>query len=324
LHPSEIQSEHNCSSPNRGSLTNQITYFNRFFIREKYAIENKHHVMNRKDFTIGVILYTYNDYEWLEKTLWGYLCQDYHADEIIIADDGSDDLTDDVIERFRKRFRQPIKHIKQEGKGDSQSSILNKAINEAKSKYLIFSESDCIPRFDFISSHIMAAKEGHFLAGGCVPLSHKMSRWLIAEDITHRNAFLLPFMRENGMKKSFRNLKLSQNKTFASIMNVITSTGVSFNKQNSSCWRKDIIKANGFNEKMKCFGYDHELGERLSLLGIKPTQVSYTAVCIHLYHEEPNVSKEITEQNKRIIEEVLKEKSGQTGYGLNSLSMSTE
>lgn len=38
--------------------------------------------------TIGVIISTYNNPAWLEKTLWGYLCQDRMADEIIIADDG--------------------------------------------------------------------------------------------------------------------------------------------------------------------------------------------------------------------------------------------
>ena len=42
--------------------------------------------------TIGVIISTYNNPAWLEKTLWGYMCQLRAADEIIIADDGSKEL----------------------------------------------------------------------------------------------------------------------------------------------------------------------------------------------------------------------------------------
>lgn len=38
-----------------------------------------------QNITIGVIISTYNNPAWLEKTLWGYLCQDRMADEIIIA-----------------------------------------------------------------------------------------------------------------------------------------------------------------------------------------------------------------------------------------------
>ena len=49
--------------------------------------------------TIGVIISTYNNPAWLEKTLWGYLCQDRMADEIIIADDGSGEETRMLIER---------------------------------------------------------------------------------------------------------------------------------------------------------------------------------------------------------------------------------
>lgn len=36
-----------------------------------------------QNITIGVIISTYNNPAWLEKTLWGYLCQDRMADEII-------------------------------------------------------------------------------------------------------------------------------------------------------------------------------------------------------------------------------------------------
>ena len=57
--------------------------------------------MNKCDyFSIGIVISTYNNPAWLEKTLWGYLFQTRPADEIIIADDGSDDRTRTLIDAF--------------------------------------------------------------------------------------------------------------------------------------------------------------------------------------------------------------------------------
>ena len=114
--------------------------------------------------TIGVIISTYNNPAWLEKTLWGYLNQTRPADEILIADDGSTDETRKLIESFTEksaasnqeksaasnRGALPIKHIWQEDRGFQKSQILNKALVAATAEYLIFTDQDCVPRKDFI------------------------------------------------------------------------------------------------------------------------------------------------------------------------------
>jgi len=48
--------------------------------------------------TISVIVSTYNQPDWLYKTLLGYQYQRFDSFEIIIADDGSDHRTKSVIE----------------------------------------------------------------------------------------------------------------------------------------------------------------------------------------------------------------------------------
>ena len=65
--------------------------------------------MQSETFSVGVVISTYNNPEWLEKTLWGYLFQTRPADEIVIADDGSDDRTRRLIDSFRDRL--PIRHV---------------------------------------------------------------------------------------------------------------------------------------------------------------------------------------------------------------------
>ena len=42
--------------------------------------------MQSETFSVGVVISTYNNPEWLEKTLWGYLFQTRPADEIVIAE----------------------------------------------------------------------------------------------------------------------------------------------------------------------------------------------------------------------------------------------
>ena len=58
--------------------------------------------------TIGVIISTYNNPAWLEKTLWSYMAQQRKADEIIIADDGSRDDTRQLIEFLQLKNDVPI------------------------------------------------------------------------------------------------------------------------------------------------------------------------------------------------------------------------
>ena len=49
--------------------------------------------------TIGIIISTYNNPAWLEKVLWGYMFQSRPADEIVVADDGSNAETKALIEK---------------------------------------------------------------------------------------------------------------------------------------------------------------------------------------------------------------------------------
>ena len=96
---------------------------------------------NTQSFTIGVVISTYNNPRWLEKTLWGYLFQTRQADEIVIADDGSTDETRQLLQTYSQLL--PIKHVWHEDRGFQKSEILNKALQAATADYLIFTDQDC-------------------------------------------------------------------------------------------------------------------------------------------------------------------------------------
>ena len=130
----------------------------------------------------SVIFSTYNSEEWLEKVIWGYSVQTTKDFEIIIADDGSKEATKNLIEKYQKLVDFPIIHVWQEDKGFQKSQILNKAILASTTDYLIFSDGDCIPRKDFVETHLKFREEGRFLSGGYFMLPMNISKLINQND----------------------------------------------------------------------------------------------------------------------------------------------
>ena len=116
--------------------------------------------MNKKteNPSVGVIISTYNNPKWLEKTLWGYECQSIPSFELIVADDGSTDETKTLLEDFRMKSFPNLKHIWHPDEGFQKCKILNRALSIAESDYLIFTDQDCIPRYDRNSSSLFRRK----------------------------------------------------------------------------------------------------------------------------------------------------------------------
>lgn len=264
-------------------------------------------------FTIGVIISTYNQPRWLEKTLWGYVYQTMPPSEIIIADDGSDSKTAEVIESFARKL--PIRHVWQEHNGFGKSGILNKATSAATADYLIFSDQDCIPRADFVETHYNMARTGQYLSGGAVRLTRDVSEALREEDIKSGNAFGIRWLNRKGQRRTLKLAKLIGGR-FGRIMNILTTARSTWNGCNSSGWRKDMIDVNGHNEEMHYGGQDREFGYRLRNLGITAKQVRYSAIVIHLDHDRPYKTQESIEKNKAIMQKTRREKRVTTAHGI--------
>lgn len=254
--------------------------------------------------TIGVIISTYNNPEWLAKTLFGYTRQTVSPDEVVIADDGSTDDTRALIDSYRDRL--PIRHVWHEDRGFQKSEILNKAIKAATADYLIFTDQDCVPRAGFVAVHKAFAREGRYLSGGYFKLTRQISESLTDSDIASGRAFSADWLLRQGQPFSFKMRKLIRGRLWAAVMNHITPRAATFNGCNSSCWRKDAVAVNGFNELMHYGGQDREFGLRLKNSGVKPMQLAYSAIVVHLDHCRPYKTKETIEVNRRIMEETIR------------------
>lgn len=249
---------------------------------------------------VSVIITTYNSEEWLKKVLLGYSVQTEQDFEIVIADDGSTEATKNVVAKFQSKFRFPIIHIWQPDEGFQKCKILNKAILKTNSEYLIFTDGDCIPRKDFVFHHIKYKEKGYFLSGGYFKLPMITSNLISDEEILNQKAFSINWLIKNGVKKSFKLSKLTQNKWFAMFMNWITPTKKTFNGHNTSCFKEDILAVNGFNEEMQYGGLDRELGERLFNYGTLGKQIRYSTICLHLDHKRGYATQETWQKNYAI------------------------
>ena len=133
--------------------------------------------------------------------------------------------------------------------------------------------------------------------------------------------FNIDWLKAKGLKNSFKNNKLTAKGLKKNLLNRFTPTKASWNGHNSSGWKKDILKINGFDEMMQYGGQDRELGERLFNLGIKAKQIRYSAICLHLDHPRHYKNKMSIDKNKAIRAHTKKTKKTYTEFGIDKLKL---
>ena len=264
----------------------------------------------------SVILSTYNAPDFLEKVLLGYSIQTSLAFEVVVADDGSGPQTADCIEALRPRLPFPLRHVWHEDRGFRKCAILNRAIVESSADYLLFSDGDCIPRHDFVATHLALRRPGRFLSGGYFKLSRPVSEAITTEDVLAGRATDPTFLRRLGVPRTLKMLRLTAGPRLAPLLDILTPTRATWNGHNASGWRRDIVTANGFDERMAYGGEDRELGERLENAGIRGRQIRHRALCVHLWHERGYIRQTDLVRNRAIRDETLDRGTRVTPYGI--------
>ena len=249
---------------------------------------------------VSVILSTYNHPRWLEKVVWGFEVQTHRRFELVVADDGSDHVTRQTIMRLRNQTGLDIRHVRHRDHGFRKCEILNKAIIASAHEYLVFTDGDCVPRQDFLKQHVRLAQPGRFLSGGVLRLPMHLSKALSRQSIQAGHAMDPNWLRSHGLPWSRKVLRLTRNLQVATLLDQITTTRPTFNGHNSSAWRSDVVRVNGFDERMKYGGLDRELGERLTNAGVLGKQIRHRAVCVHLDHHRGYVSADGWQANDAI------------------------
>ncbi|MFK7781396.1 glycosyltransferase family 2 protein [Psychroserpens sp.] len=266
---------------------------------------------------ISVVISTYNNPKWLQKVLWSFDVQTFKNFEVVIADDGSNEETKRLIEAMCSELSYPIQHIWHEDNGFQKTIILNKATVAAKGDYLVYTDGDCIARADFLEVHSNRREAGYFLSGGYFKLPMTISETITEKDIREQHCFDINWLKQNGLKSSFKNNKITSKGSKERLLNAFTPTTATWNGHNASGYKSDIIAANGYDERMQYGGEDRELGERLFNAGLKAKQIRYSAICLHLDHERGYVKPEMIEKNIAIRATTKSDKITRTPFGID-------
>jgi len=269
---------------------------------------------------VSVLFTTYNSVNWLQKVLWGYAEQSHTDFDIIIADDGSGPETAEMIERCRVETGLDIRHVWHADNGFQKCGILNKAILEVKTDYIVFTDGDCIPRNDFLATHVNRAEPGYFLSGGYCKLPMSTSELISRDDIVAGRCFDYEWLRLNGMQAGRKNLKLKVKPSRAQLYNRLTPTRCNLKGSNASAWTADVLRVNGFDERMQWGGLDRELGVRLLNAGVKARHVRFDAIVVHLDHGRGYKDPKMVAANKALRLAVAKEGIVSTEYGISQLA----
>ncbi|HQM43496.1 MAG TPA: glycosyltransferase family 2 protein [Smithellaceae bacterium] len=264
----------------------------------------------------AVIVTTYNRPDALALALEGYLSQKDKDFELIVADDGSTAETKKTIASYSNRHVINIRHVWHEDQGFRAAQIRNRAIAATFSDYVIFSDGDCIPLPDFVSSHKYLAEKNWFVAGSRVLLSKsfthavlkksiqlchwRSSQWITArikKDI-NRLTPLLSLPISNRLRKITPN-------SWSSVMTC-----------NMSAWRKDLIRVNGFDEDYVGWGLeDSDLVIRLLHAKILRKSARFSSPVLHLWHKEND--RECLPDNRRRLDELMQSNRFQATKGVD-------
>lgn len=263
-----------------------------------------------------VLFATYNEPRWLEWVLWGYATQTCRDFEVLVVDDGSRGETREVIDRLRPQLNYRLRHFWQPDEGYQKCKGMNRGILLAESDYLIFTDGDCIPHPEFVARHLRLRERGRYLTGGYCKLPLDLSRRITREDILAGRATDYAWLAANGLERHTLKLRV-RNEALRSVLNVLTPVKPRLHGHNASVWREDVLRVNGWDERMQYGGQDLELGERLLNAGVRGKTIRYSAICVHLEHKRGYMKPGMREKNDAIRAATRRGKLAWTPYGID-------
>ena len=261
-------------------------------------------------FTIELIITTYNNPTALRLVLESLVTQTHPLSSICIADDGSNDVTKETITQLCYIFPEmKIRHVWHPDTGFNKNTILNKAINSSTSDYLIFIDGDCIANPDFVGRHVELAQPKQFVTGSVIRLDAKTSNQITPSNIKSGEIFSYPWLLARGqIDRIGTKLKTNVYGTKVStILEHLSPVKKVWNGGNTSGWKMDIIKVNGFDESLKYGAEDVELGVRLNNIGVFGRHIRYSSPLLHLDHPRGYENKEQILKNKAYVKLVKKQ-----------------
>ena len=237
---------------------------------------------------ISLIIGTYNYLDYLKLTLRTIERQSIMSDgggeiEVIVADDGSRTDVREWLKDYRPPF--PVKHLWQEDLGFRKCRLLNRAVAESASDYLVFIDADCLLARDFLRVHWGSREPGRYLGARRVMMEQNLSEGVTMEMI---DGGLFDGTTMWGLWNSMKGKMRYYEESFGVLHLIRGEKPFSLLGCNFSIHKSDLLRVNGFDEdyETRGGGEDTDIALRLNKAGITMKSVRYRAVQFHLGHEK--------------------------------------
>lgn len=254
-------------------------------------------------YSASIIVTSYNQSKtlrWLFLSLQQQTVKDF---EVVVADDGSNDGTQNLC---HEDWGFPITFVTQPDDGYKKALILNKALPQAKSEYLIFVDADVILEKHFVQDHLELRRPHHFVCGRRVELGPQFSEKITDDKVKSGafNRFSVALFRSCLKKDSehFNRSRRVKNSLLRWIfkydrpMDILGS--------NFSAWKSDIFSVNGFNESLESYwGEDGDIYIRLRNSGLRSIGAKALCVQFHVYHKRRTPTPENVERYYRLLKD---------------------
>lgn len=262
-----------------------------------------------------LVISFYKNTRMLDLVLASLETQTYKNFNLIVCDDGSGAETVQAVHNKLNQLSIPSTHLWHEDIGFRKNRILNWAIQNCQTEYMVFIDQDCILHPQFMFEHMTYKKPKSVLCGRRINLTEWVSKLLTPEKIRHqfleKNIWWIIlgglFMKDNNGIKGvyYKNafLRRMANKKPRGIVGC-----------NFSVARQDLLDINGFDTRYEGagFGEDSDIEFRLALNNITMVPFCNTAVQYHVFHKLLTRSNE----NESLYAEVVRRNKPQTDFGL--------
>ncbi|MDP3588637.1 MAG: glycosyltransferase [Sulfuricurvum sp.] len=237
---------------------------------------------------VSVIIAVYKDIQSLSLIITALKRQTYKNFEVIIAEDGENPQMKEYIENIKDL---DVKHTTQEDIGVRKARSQNNGIVASSGEYLIFIDGDCVPYTTFVEAHVVLAESRTVLSGRRVNLSEFLTQKINSGivdimDIEKRLYKYIGLAFEKNSKYEY-GVYLSPTGWLYPLLSKFRKRNTSILGCNFSCFRKDIVILNGFDE-----GYgetslsdDTDLDWRFRAFGLQIKSCKNVANQFHLWHK---------------------------------------
>jgi glycosyltransferase involved in cell wall biosynthesis len=257
--------------------------------------------------TVGLIVNTYNQPEYLARVLRSLSRQSVAPAQVVLADDGSNVETRQAFSDWTGQQAFGCEHVWQEKQGFRRSRILNLAIAAASAEYLVFLDGDSVPHPRFVEDHAHLAVRRQFLQGHRALIEQRAAEYFGLGEFGQDRRRALWQGQLRGLKHAYR---------WPRPMKRVRTDLRGVRGCNLAIWREDLVEVNGYNEAFVGWGReDSELSLRLMNAGARRVDVRGWAICYHLWH--PPVSREGLPTNDRLLADAVAQQARRCPEGLD-------